>query len=48
MSQPTAFGEAELETFLRVDRKDGSTEFYRVADGVTTPISRDEYDKGTA
>lgn len=41
--QQTAFGEAELDTYLRVDRADGSVEFYHLIDGANLPITEAEY-----
>lgn len=44
MSQPTVLGDAEVTVTYRVDRADGTVEFYRATNGVTTAITQDEYE----
>lgn len=43
MSQDTTFGEAVLDVYAKVDRADGSVEYYRVLDGENVPITAAEY-----
>lgn len=45
MTQPTQFGEAELDSYIRVERKDGTTEFFHVVNGENVPISAAQYVK---
>lgn len=47
MTQVTAFGEAELECFGKVDRASGQTEFFRVVDGENVEISQLAYMENT-
>lgn len=47
MSQSTQLGEAELDAFVRVDRKDGTTEFFHLVNGVNVPMSREQYEQAT-
>lgn len=47
MSQITQFGEAELDSFLRVDRADGSVEFFHVVNGQNVPLSAAQYEQAT-
>jgi hypothetical protein len=47
MTQLTQMGEAELDLFIRVDRKDGTREYFRVINGVNHPISAAEYAQQT-
>jgi len=43
MTQITSIGEADVEAFIKVDRVNGTTEFYRVLNGENIPISKEEY-----
>lgn len=47
MSQITQLGEAELDSFVRVDRKDGTREFFHVVNGLNIPISAAQYEQAT-
>lgn len=44
--QQTAFGDVEVDAFARVDRADGTVEFYRIANGEHVRISEAEYVEG--
>lgn len=43
MTQVTEFGEAEVDAYIRVDRKDGRVEFYHIVDEQNIPITAEEY-----
>lgn len=47
MSQVTQFGEAEVDTFIKVDRADGNCEHFHVVNGVNVPISATQYEQAT-
>lgn len=47
MSQATQFGEAELDSWIRVDRANGDTEFFHVVNGVNVPICAADYTQAT-
>ena len=43
MTQDTAFGEAELTTYMKVERKNGQVAYFKVVNGLNTEISEKEY-----
>lgn len=47
MSQITQIGEAELDAFMRVDRADGSHEYFHVVNGMNVPMTREQYEQAT-
>lgn len=47
MSQWTGFGEAELDSYIRVERKNGTSEFFHVVNGQNVPISAAQYEQAT-
>lgn len=47
MSQSTQLGEAELDAYVRVDRADGTTEFFHVVNGLNLPMTRAQYEQAT-
>lgn len=40
-----SIGDAEATALLRVDKADGRTLFYRVADGHSVQITQEDYEK---
>lgn len=47
MSQITQLGEAELDSYIKIARADGTTEYYRVLNGANTPLSAAQYEQAT-
>lgn len=47
MSQVTQFGEAEVDAYIRVDRRNGATEHIHVVNGTNQPITAAEYAAAT-
>lgn len=47
MTQPSQFGDAELDAYARVDRADGSTEYFHIVDGTNVPITAVAYATAT-
>lgn len=43
MSQITQIGEADLETFIKVEKKDGRVLYFRVVDEQNIEITEQEY-----
>lgn len=43
MSQPTVFGEVEVDAMLKVARADGTIKYYRVVAGQNIEITEEEY-----
>lgn len=43
MSQQTVFGEVEVDAMLKVQKADGTIEYYRVVDGQNIEITEQEY-----
>jgi hypothetical protein len=43
MTQPWAYGEAELDSYIKVDRANGTVEHYHVVNGANVPITAAEY-----
>ena len=43
MSQPTALGDAEVDSLLKVEKADGSTKYFRVVNDQNIEIDEEEY-----
>lgn len=43
MGQVTSFGEANLVSYIKVEKKDGTIIYYKVVDGQNTEITEQEY-----
>ncbi len=43
MTKDTVFGEAELITYMKVEKKDGRVFYYKVVDGQNIEITEKEY-----
>lgn len=47
MTQPWAYGEAEIDSYIRVDRTNGTREFFHITNGENVPITAAEYAAAT-